>query len=133
MSGWIASDQHPSSPRRGPKRPVPVEAAPRKRKRRTLVLAEDAIDDLAQVYRWYSQPGAGAVAAGHIKAIRAAVRGLVDHPCRYRRGQHAGTRELIIRGHVVVYEVHPDTGEDSTAGDVFLVRVFGPWQSRDRL
>jgi plasmid stabilization system protein ParE len=133
MSGWIASDQNPSSPHREPSRPVPIKAARRKSKRRTLVLAEAAIDDLEQIYRWYSQPGAGAVAARRIRAIRSAVRGVVDHPCRYRRGQHVGTRELTIQGHVVVYEVRPDTGEDATAGDIFVVRVFGSGQSRDRL
>jgi hypothetical protein len=28
--------------------------------------------------------------------------------------------------------VIPDTGRDETAGDVLVLRVFGPGQSRDR-
>lgn len=36
-------------------------------------------------------------------------------------------------GHRVIYRVSPDTGSNSTAGDVQVLRVFGPGQSRDRL
>jgi hypothetical protein len=33
----------------------------------------------------------------------------------------------------VVYEMDPDTGRNATAGDVLVLRVFGPGQSRNRL
>lgn len=133
MTGWIASAHRPSSPRREPLRPVPTDSTRRKRKRRALFLSEAAVDDIAGIYRWYTQPGAGAAAARRVRAIRSAIRGLIEYPCRFRRGQHPGSRELITQNHVVVYELHPDTGDDSTAGDVFIVRVFGPGQSRDQL
>lgn len=133
MTGWIASARRPSSPRHGPPGPVPTDSTRRRRKRRALFLSEAAIDDIAGIYRWYRQPGAGAAAARRVRAIRSAIRGLVEYPCRFRRGQHPDTRELITQGHVVVYEVHSDTGNDTTAGDVFIVRVFGPGQSRDQL
>lgn len=32
-----------------------------------------------------------------------------------------------------MFDVQPDTGRDETAGDVQVLRVFGPGQSRDRL
>jgi len=40
---------------------------------------------------------------------------------------------MVTERHVVVYEVIPDTGRDTTAGDVTVLRVFGPGQSRDIL
>jgi hypothetical protein len=36
-------------------------------------------------------------------------------------------------GYRVLYEVYPDTGHSETAGDVRVLRVFGPGQSRERL
>jgi hypothetical protein len=36
-------------------------------------------------------------------------------------------------GYQALYEVLPDTGRDETAGNVLVLRVFGPGQSRDRL
>ncbi len=42
-------------------------------------------------------------------------------------------RQMIVERHVVVYRVAPDTGDNRTAGDVLVVRVFGPGQQRDRL
>jgi hypothetical protein len=32
-----------------------------------------------------------------------------------------------------LYDVFPDTGRDETAGDVIVLRVYGPGQSRDHL
>jgi len=32
---------------------------------------------------------------------------------------------------MLIYRVVPDTGDDRTAGNVQVVRVFGPGQSRD--
>jgi hypothetical protein len=49
----------------------------------------------------------------------------------YARGEHENTRELSVEGHRVVYAVTPDTGSNATAGDVLVLRVFGPGQLRD--
>ncbi len=55
-------------------------------------------------------------------------------PCRCPVGQHTGVRESpCSSGYRALYEVQPDTGRDETAGDVRVLRVFGPGQSRDRL
>jgi hypothetical protein len=69
-----------------------------------------------------------------LRAIRAAINRLREHPCRYPVGQHLGVRELPCGGRYrVMYEVYPDTGRDESSGDVLVLRVFGPGQSRDRL
>jgi hypothetical protein len=49
-------------------------------------------------------------------------------------GQHAGVREQPCEGgYRALYEVIPDTGRDETAGDVIVLRVYGPGQSRNHL
>jgi plasmid stabilization system protein ParE len=90
---------------------------------RRLIYAPRALDDLDAIYRWQTQPGSGA----------AAIRRLKQHPCRYPVGQHPGVRELPSEGYRVMYRVVPDTGRDETAGDIRVLRAFGPGQSRDRL
>jgi hypothetical protein len=37
---------------------------------------------------------------------------------------------MTCEGHRVIYRVQPDTGLNATAGDVLVLRVFGPGQSR---
>lgn len=67
-------------------------------------------------------------------AIRAAINRLRAHPCLWAVGQHASVRELPYDGgYRVLYEVHPDTGLDETAGDMLVLCVYGAGQSRDRL
>jgi plasmid stabilization system protein ParE len=99
--------------------------------RRTLRLARQAIEDLTAVRRWQSQPGAGAGGAARVRRIRAAIRTLKVHPCLHLKGERPGTRELSCERHRIVYRVDPDTGRDATAGDVLVLRVFGPGQARD--
>ena len=80
------------------------------------------------------QAGSGPAARRRLIAIRADIRRLKQHPCLYPAGQHPGVRELPCHGgYRALYRVHPDTGHDETAGDVLVLRVFGPGQSRDRL
>jgi hypothetical protein len=86
------------------------------------------------IRRWLTQPGSGPGARRRLTAIRAAINRLRQHPCLYPVGQHPGVRELPCDGgYRVLYEVRPDTGRDETAGDLRVLRVFGPGQSRDRL
>ena len=66
-------------------------------------------------------------------AITAALRRLQSVPCLYAKGDHPGTREAPVEGHRVIYRVDRDTGRSETAGDVFVLRIFGPGQSRERL
>ena len=101
---------------------------------RRLRYADDALTDLDAIRRWLSQPGAGSVARRKLGAIRDSIRRLRDVPCLYAVGDHPGVRELPCDGgYRVLYRVHPDTGGNDTAGDVLVLRVFGPGQSRDVL
>lgn len=83
--------------------------------------------------QWLLQPGSGPTAQRKLRAIEIAVRELVRFPCRHAIGSHAGIRERYVQGHTIAYRVSPDTGDNRTAGDVIVLRVFGPGQSRDRL
>jgi hypothetical protein len=67
-------------------------------------------------------------------AIRAAIIGLREYPCLYPDREHPGVREMPCDGgYRVLYEIYPDTGRSETAGDVRVLRVFGPGQSRERI
>lgn len=98
--------------------------------RRRLTIARGAARDLARARRWLAQPGSGIRAARRLAALDAALRDLREHPCRWPEGEHPGVRVRHVEGHRVAYEVVPDTGDDATAGDVTVLRVFGPGQDR---
>ena len=67
-------------------------------------------------------------------AIVGSIKGLLVHPCFFAFGQHPGVRELpCAGGYRVLYRVLPDTGFNETAGEVRILRVFGPGQDRSRL
>ena len=100
---------------------------------RRVSLTPGAQADLEAIRGWYSQPGSGATAKRRVKAILAAIRRLRQTPCLHARGERPGTRELSVEGHRIVYAVTPDTGSNTTAGDVAVVRVFGPGQNRTTL
>lgn len=101
---------------------------------RKLDLAPKAAADIDGIRRWLTQPGAGQAARRRLAVIRASISRLRLHPCRYPVCEHPGVRELPCDGgYRVLYEVLPDTGPDATAGDVWVLRVFGPGQLRERL
>ncbi len=79
---------------------------------------------------WLGQPGSGPAAQRRAQAIVRAIEELLDTPCRFRVGERPGTRKLTVRRYVVVYKVDPDTGDDRTAGEVLLLRVFGAGQQQ---
>nr|WP_294543214.1 hypothetical protein [uncultured Rhodopila sp.] len=69
-----------------------------------------------------------------LAAIRADIRRLRRHPCQWPIGEYPRVRELpCAGGYRVLYEVTPDTGRSATAGDVLVLRVYGPGQDRSRL
>ncbi len=101
---------------------------------RARIYAPEALADLDAAALWLTQPGSGPRAGRTLAAIRAGIGRLRQHPCRYPVGQHPEVRELpCAGGYRALYRVHPDTGRDETAGNVWVLRVFGPGQSRDRL
>lgn len=101
---------------------------------RKLIYTRSALADLDAIRLWQTQPGSGPAARRRLKAIVAAIGQLRQHPCLHPVGDHPGVRELPCDGgYRVMFDVQPDTGRDETAGDVQVLRVFGPGQSRDRL
>jgi plasmid stabilization system protein ParE len=100
---------------------------------RALRFADKALGDLDAIKRWLTQPRSGQAARRRLTTPWIATERLREHPCLYPVGQHSGVRKLpFARGYRVFDEVHPDTGQNDTAGDVRVLRVFGPGQSRDR-
>ncbi|MFI5022961.1 MAG: type II toxin-antitoxin system RelE/ParE family toxin [Alphaproteobacteria bacterium] len=89
-----------------------------------------AISDISDMRRWLHQPGAGRVAKERAQRIAAAIRELRNDPVMWPKGEILGTRERVIEGYTVIYHVDPDTNDRRSAGDVFILRVFGPGQDR---
>ncbi len=85
---------------------------------------------MTTIRHWQFQPGSGAAAKRRVQAILRTIQGLRHHPCLYARGDLPGTREVSSEGHRIVYVVDPDTGRNADAGDVTVLRVFGPGQLR---
>ena len=98
---------------------------------RELIYAPEALTDLEEATVWLTQPGSGPRAWRRLAAIQESIERLSEHPCLWPVGQHEGVRELPCEGgYRVLYEVIPDTGRDETAGDVIVLRVYGPGQDR---
>jgi plasmid stabilization system protein ParE len=95
------------------------------------MIAPRARDDIDAARRWLMQPGSGPAAWVKLDPILTAIEDLRDHPCRSPLGRHPGVRErLCAGGWRALYRVRPDTGRDDTAGDVRVLRVYGPGQDR---
>jgi plasmid stabilization system protein ParE len=99
---------------------------------RRVIPTELASEDLANAKRWLMQPGSGEAAKAKLQHIRTAIRQLGRAPCRWAEGDHPGVREIPVEGYTILYEVGPDTGDNATAGDVTILRVFGPGMDRSR-
>lgn len=65
-----------------------------------------------------------------LAAIQTALDDLERHPCRWPREAQGGTRYRVVEGYRLTYRVAPDTDDNRTAGDVRVLRVFGPGQDR---
>ena len=102
--------------------------------RRELSYTDKAPADLDAITNWLTQPGAGRAARRRLTAVWLAIERPREHPCLNPVGQHSGARELPCDGgYRALYRVTDDTGRDDAAGDVRVLRVFGPGQSRDHL
>lgn len=98
---------------------------------RNVYIADAAGRDLAIIWRWLSQPGAGRAAARKRSNLDRALADLGISPCRWPYRDHRGRRQRIVEGYTIVYRVEVDTGNNDTAGDVVVIRVFGPGQLTD--
>ncbi len=97
---------------------------------RRVQLNNEASDDFISIRRWLTQAGSGQVARRRLRAITTAIDELAVYPCRNRRGDVPGTRQRVVAGHIVVYLVYQDTGDDRTAGDVLVTAIYGPGRDR---
>jgi plasmid stabilization system protein ParE len=98
---------------------------------RALIYAPEALADLEAATGWLTQPGSGPAGWRRLANIWIAIERLREHPCRYPVGDHPGVRELPCPGGWrAFYEVEPDTGRNDDAGDVIVLRVYGPGQDR---
>ncbi len=101
---------------------------------RELIYAPEALADLEEVTLWLTQSGSGPRAWRRLATIRDSIERLREHPCLWPVNQHTGVRELPCEGgYRALYEVVSDTGRDETAGDVIVLRVYGPGQDRGPL
>lgn len=99
---------------------------------RELIYAPEALADLDAATAWLIQPGSGLAAWRRLAAIWATIERLREHPCLHPVMDYPGVRELpCTGGWRAFYEVEPDTGSDATAGDVVVLRVYGPGQDRE--
>jgi|SRR5579883_827136 plasmid stabilization system protein ParE len=98
---------------------------------RKLEYSPFAVEDLRQMRRWMSQPGAGPRAKMRARRIAAAISELRSDPTIWPKGDEPGTRQFVVEKHVVVYSVVPDTNDRHAAGDVYVLRIYGPGQSRE--
>jgi hypothetical protein len=97
---------------------------------RKLEVSATALRDIEQMRSWLSQPGTGPRAKERRRRIQNAIRELTQDPVRWSIGVNPGTRERIVEEYVIVYMVSPDTNDRRTAGDVYIVRLYGPGQER---
>jgi plasmid stabilization system protein ParE len=97
---------------------------------RKLEYSRLSLLDLAQMRRWLSQPGAGPRAKERARRIAKAVRDLRSDPVQWPKGNEPGTRQRVIDEYTIIYSVNPDTNDRLTAGDVYVLRVYGRGQDR---
>ncbi len=56
---------------------------------------------------------------------------LREYPCSGRGVDHPGVRELFCAGgYRVLYELDLDTGRNEDAGNVLVLKIYGPGQDR---
>jgi plasmid stabilization system protein ParE len=98
---------------------------------RSLGYTGKALADLAGIRLWLTQAGSGPAARQRLTSIRTSINRLRKHPCMFAVGHLPGVRELpCAGGYRALYQVTPDTGRNDTAGNVFVLRIYGPGQVR---
>ncbi len=94
---------------------------------RRLIVAPQARNALADARKWLLQPGSGPAGRAKWIALRDAPKLLLLDPCKGARyADLEGMRQYVVAGHRILYELRPDTGDSTTAGDVYVLLVLGP-------
>ena len=97
--------------------------------KRTVILAPSAQKDRKTIKAWFRQPGSGQAARARLAKLQAGLAALATFPLINRPGPVPGTRMLICQGHKVIYEIEPGSDGTPEAGDVVVLRIYGPGQS----
>jgi hypothetical protein len=79
---------------------------------------------------WMNQSGAGQRAKDRARKTAKAVRELRNESVQWPKGEQPGTRQRVAEEYTIIYSVDPDTNDQVTAGDVYVLRIYGPGQSR---
>jgi len=96
---------------------------------RRLTVSPSAARALQNARAWLLQPGSGRTAARKWRALQQVGRRLIKHPYIGKPiSDQPPHRLLVVSDYTLIYRVDPDTSETKTAGDIFLVAVFGPGQ-----
>lgn len=100
---------------------------------RALTLAPKAQADLEAI-RDYAAAWDNPQAEEKLRArLAAALEDLLDAPCRWPVHDHPQVREKPVGDYRIMYEVVNDTGDNETAGDVEVLRIFHARQDRSRI
>ncbi|MFZ0693164.1 MAG: type II toxin-antitoxin system RelE/ParE family toxin [Alphaproteobacteria bacterium] len=97
---------------------------------RKLEYSKLALRDLDLMRRWMNQSGSGQRAIERARRIINAVRELQPDPVIWPKGELPGTRQRVVEEYTIIYSVEPDTNDRLTAGNVYILRVYGPGQDR---
>lgn len=100
---------------------------------RRISISRKAALDLTNIRRWLRQPGAGHKARLRLSQIRAAIDDLRIQPTLWAMGDVRGVRERAVSGYRILYVLDPELDSEANAGDVTVVRVFGPGQDRSEI
>jgi plasmid stabilization system protein ParE len=97
--------------------------------RRKVIVSRRAAHALKLARAWLLQSGSGEFGRRRWVTLAQTVNRLKDHPYLGGPAHGApGARVLIVSGYRLIYTVTPDTGDNVTAGDILIVKVFGPGQ-----
>ncbi len=78
---------------------------------------------------WLTQSGAGPTGHARWTKRRKAQRSLATHPyIGAISPDHTGFRQHTLSGYRLLYQMHPDTADEATAGDIFLAAFLRPGQ-----
>jgi len=89
-----------------------------------VVLSRAAIEELDEARQWFTQQGAGRVAARKYAAILRGLKNLETNPAMYQVDPDSpGHRAIPVSGYWVRFAV--------SGSDVFVTRIFGPRRLRD--
>ncbi len=87
--------------------------------------------DRQRIRAWFRQPGAGSAALARLSRIEAAIANISSAPYAHPAGPMNGTRVLVRERHRIFYVPIPSPAGADEAGEILIIRIYGPGQSDD--